>query len=256
MKIVWLAPEPPIPPLTGGRERPRRMLDYLARRHNVHLITFAAPEEEPGLMELRRNLARLTIVPYPSRRALLSKEMRRAVAAAIEDRPAVLHVQGLEMYRYVPPAARVRYVLDLHDVPGLLAARLLEIKPTLARIGQQWQAFTVQHRETEAVGRASAIMVVSEQDRTALSSAHVDQVGKIVVLPNGEDLNYWSRSDIAPDPATVLFPGALNWPPNIDAARVLIQAVLPYVRARVPNAKFVIAGYQPDPALRALSSSR
>jgi hypothetical protein len=72
MKIVWLAPEPPIPPLTGGRERPRRMLDYLARRHNVHLITFAAPEEEPGLEELRQNLARLTIVPYPSHRALLS----------------------------------------------------------------------------------------------------------------------------------------------------------------------------------------
>ena len=256
MKIVWLAPEPPVPPLTGGRERSQRMLAYLARRHTVQLITFATPEEEPGLMELHRELARLTIVPYPSRREPLSSQMSRVVAEAIGGRPDAVHVQGLEMYRYVPQNADVRYVLDLHDVPGLLEARLIAVKAApLARIWSQLKLAAVNRRETEAICQASAVIVVSEQDRKALRSAHVAQDNKIVVIPNGVDLDYWALSEVDPDPATVLFPGALNWPPNIDAAIMLIHAVLPYVRARVPQVQVIIAGYQPDPALRALAQA-
>ena len=256
MKIVWLAPEPPVPPLTGGRERSRRMLDYLARRHTVQLITFAAPEEEPGLMELRWKLARLTIVPYPSRRDPLSSQMRRVVATALRGQPDAVHVQGLEMYRYVPQNANVRYVLDLHDVPSLLGARLITVEPArLARIWSQLRLAAVNRLENEAVCQASAVIAVSEQDRKALSSAHVDQDRKIVVIPNGVDLDDWALSEVDPDPATVLFPGALNWPPNIDAAQMLIHSVLPYVRARVPQVQVIIAGYQPDLALRALAQA-
>jgi len=256
MKIVWLAPEPPVPPLTGGRERARRMLDYLAQQHAVQLITFASPEEEPSLMELRRKLARLTIVPYPSRRESASSQMHRVVAEALEASPEVAHVQGLEMQRYVPRNAHVRCVLDLHDVPSLLKARLIKAETALlVRSRNRLELIAVKRREAEAVCRASAIIVVSEHDRKMLSSAHMDQASKIIVMSNGVDLDYWTLSESDSDPATVLFPGALNWPPNIDAAQMLIRSVLPHVRVRVPQVQAIIAGYQPDPALRALAQA-
>ena len=256
MNIVWLAPEPPIPPLTGGRERSRRMLDYLARQHAVHLLTFATQQEKSELDGLRHELASLTAIAYPSCWGYLSSPMCEAVAKAIQSRPDVVHIQGLDMYRYMPTGSDIRCVLDLHDVPGLLEARLMRLEPVFP--ASVWRALRLAHLyhcEITAIRRASAVIVVSEQDRIALMSAYADQAHKIVVIPNGEDLVYWAWSEADPDPATVMFPGALNWPPNVDAARVLIQSVLPYVRASVPQAQVIIAGCQPDSALRAMVQS-
>jgi glycosyltransferase involved in cell wall biosynthesis len=256
MNIVWLAPEPPIPPLTGGRERSRRMLEYLARRHAVHLVTFAAQEEKSGLDDLRHELADLTAIAYPSGWEYWSSQMCQAVGDAISSWPDLVHIQGLDMYRYMPSGSNIRCVLDLHDVPGLLEARLMRLEPTFP--ASIWRAMKLAHVyccEITAIRRANAVIVVSEQDRMALASAYADQAHKLVVIPNGQDLGYWTWSGADPDPATVMFPGALNWLPNIDAARVLIQSVLPYVRASVPQVQVIIAGCQPDPALHALVQS-
>ena len=255
MNIVWLAPEPPIPPMTGGRERARRMLDYLAQRHAVHLVTFATREEGSGLAEMRQELVGLTAIPYPSRPEHLSSQMYRAAAEVIQNWSEVVHIQGLDMYRYLPAGSDIRCILDLHDVPSVLEARLIKVESVLlARIWRRLRFASMYRRETAAIRRANAVIVVSEQDRMAKSFC-ASPARKIVVIPNGVDMDCWASADIDPDPTTVLFPGALNWPPNIDAARVLIQFVLPYVRASVPQVHVIVAGCQPGRVLRALAGS-
>ncbi len=256
MNIVWLAPEPPVPPLTGGRERSRRVLDYLGQRHTIHLVTFAAPEERPALADLRQSVSLVTPVPYPARWGRISHHMRRAVEQATRCRPDVVHAQGLDMARYAPTDTGIRSVLELYDVPHLLNARLLDATPSpRSKLWRAWSLACVRRREAIALRRASAVIVVSEQDQSALASAHAARVPEIVLVPNGVDLDYWTPPDIAPDPCTLLFPGALNWSPNVDAARVLARSVLPRVRASLPQARAIIAGRRPGPDLRALARS-
>lgn len=256
MNIVCLTPEPPVPPLTGGRERLCRMIGYLGRRHDIHLLTFAAREEEKRLTGLRRTVAKLTPIPYPARWGCFSDEMQQAVDQAMCCRPDAVHVQGLDMFRYAPVGPDTRFVLDLHDVPSLLEARLMKVTPaSLASIWHPLRLARVRRREAAAIRWASAVIVVSERDRMTLMAAHADYAPEIVVIPNGVDLNYWTPSDIAPHPDTVLFPGALNWTPNVDAAGVLIQSVLPHVRASLPRARAIVAGRQPGPGLCTLAQS-
>jgi glycosyltransferase involved in cell wall biosynthesis len=54
-----------------------------------------------------------------------------------------------------------------------------------------------------------------------------------------------------PDP-TVAFTGTLDYPPNVDAARLLVSRIWPAVRARVPTARLVIAGRRPTAKVGAL----
>ena len=69
-------------------------------------------------------------------------------------------------------------------------------------------------------------------------------------VPNGV-----ARPDAAgaEDPRpTVIFAGTLDYPPNVDAVAWAAASVWPGIRARVPDARWVIAGRRPVAAVRAL----
>jgi glycosyltransferase involved in cell wall biosynthesis len=257
MKILWLEPEPSLPPLTGGRERAGRLLDYVSQRHAVHLLTFAVPEDEPGLAGLRTNLTGVTAVPYPSDLKKLSLPMLQAVqVATARFNPDVFQVHGLDLWPYVPSG--FRRVLDLYDIPSVLHSQLLAALPAKAfllrwrqrRIVTRWR-----RREMIAMTEAAAVIVVSQADRAALL-ANVDKsAAPAFVVPNGVTWNNWPSASQPPEPATILFPGALNWQPNVEAARVLVTEVLPQVQKQIPGVNIVIAGRLPDPSIIRLAES-
>ena len=66
--ILYLAPEAPVPPLSGGRERAQQLLAALTQRAPLHLLSCASAEEAPQLVSLARGLglAGLTVQPYPA----------------------------------------------------------------------------------------------------------------------------------------------------------------------------------------------
>jgi glycosyltransferase involved in cell wall biosynthesis len=47
----------------------------------------------------------------------------------------------------------------------------------------------------------------------------------------------------------ILFLGALDWRPNLDAVGLMLDAIFPKVRALEPKAKLVIVGRHPPPGL-------
>jgi glycosyltransferase involved in cell wall biosynthesis len=247
MKILWLEPEPPVAPFTGGRERARRLLDYLSPRHAIHLLTYAAPEDEPKLAALRSQLAGVTTVPYSPRPDKPCSSMQQAVTTALGHfRPDSFHVHGLDLWPYAPPAAR--RVLDLYDIPSLLHARLLAAAHH-GRLLSGWRErrkpASWRRREIAALAEAAAVIVVSPTDRAALLAGVDGTIAPVIVVPNGVTLSDWPPAVVLPEPATILFPGALNWRPNIDAVHVLVREVLPVVQKQVPGVNVVIAGRQP-----------
>jgi glycosyltransferase involved in cell wall biosynthesis len=226
-------------------------LDYLCQRHTIYLLTFAAPEDGPGLDELRLRLAGVTAVPYPPNLSKPSLPMQQAMQATIRHfQPDTLHVNGLDLWPYAPPDTR--RVLDLHDIPSRLHSRLLTIQrgiPWLSDWRSRRAASGWRRREAEAVVRATAVIVTSEPDRAAILDGIDEKVPPVVVIPNGVTLADWPPATNPPKPATILFPGALNWPPNIDATQGLAQDVLPLVQQRFPDVRVVIAGRLPDRAV-------
>lgn len=104
------------------------------------------------------------------------------------------------------------------------------------------------------------ILAVSAEDRAALLRLHPS--ARISIVPNGVDTDYFhpaalndEQSNLAlrnPTSHTLVFTGTLDFRPNIDAVTWFARTVLPLVRAQRPNARFVVVGRNPAPAVQSL----
>lgn len=229
MKILWLTWDAPIPPFGGGRERAFYTLNYLTARHQVYMLTFANPEE----------IDRVRAIPgvvhvHPITYGHVAT-MRAIMQALIEKwKPDCIHVQNFALYSIVPP--NVKHVLDPFDMPH---------DSLLSEKGKRY---------FDAVRHSEAMILVSDGERDKLPE---ELRSKVVVIPNGVDVDYWARGYRVPQqPATLLFPASLCWEPNIVGAQEFVKQVWAGIRAEAPDAQIVFAGRLPTKEVQALASKK
>ena len=75
-------------------------------------------------------------------------------------------------------------------------------------------------------------------------------VPRVEVVDNGVDVAYFAGVEVAPGSRQVLYLGALDWRPNLDALRLLLDDIFPRVRAAVGDATLAIVGRSPPDWLR------
>jgi glycosyltransferase involved in cell wall biosynthesis len=72
------------------------------------------------------------------------------------------------------------------------------------------------------------------------------------VVPNGIDLEYFRPIPRAAAPSGLIFTGAMDYLPNIDAVHHFCAAILPLVRRELPSTRFYVVGLNPPAAVRRL----
>jgi glycosyltransferase involved in cell wall biosynthesis len=65
------------------------------------------------------------------------------------------------------------------------------------------------------------------------------------VVDNGIDRAFFEQVHGQRDPWRILFLGALDWRPNLDAIGVLLDKIYPQIRSKEPSAKLWIVGRNP-----------
>ncbi len=70
-----------------------------------------------------------------------------------------------------------------------------------------------------------------------------------VIVPQGVDYDYWKRSSPPPGRNCIVFSGVMSYPPNADAAVLLLDTILPLVRRVLPELEVLIVGRDPLPKL-------
>jgi polysaccharide biosynthesis protein PslH len=109
------------------------------------------------------------------------------------------------------------------------------------------------------VAADSDASVLATEDEAALFRAMApEHAGAVRVLQNGVDAEFFDPSLVHPDPyepggPVIVFLGAMDYWPNIDAAAWFAREILPEVRQRMPTARFAVVGMNPAPAVRALA---
>jgi glycosyltransferase involved in cell wall biosynthesis len=139
-------------------------------------------------------------------------------------------------------------VVIAHNVDTLIWQRYYETETNFAKkvfLKTQWRKF--RRFEEEAFRQATRVVAVSEEDakliREEFGQPNVD------VVDNGIDRAYFENVRGERDPMRILFLGALDWRPNLDAVGLMLDAIFPKVRALEPKAKLVIVGRHPPPGL-------
>jgi sugar transferase (PEP-CTERM/EpsH1 system associated) len=276
--LLFLAHRIPYPPNKGDKIRSFHLLRYLAERYRVHLGTFLDDDADIPYVErlqnfcasvhivrLRPSLARLRsltgllfaeplTVPYYRDRSLVRWIARTIAQHAIER----VLVFSSSMAQFLP-ARRLAYeVVDFVDVDsdkwrqysGLRAWPIRSVYAREARLLLSW--------ERAVAARATHSVFVSDVEAGLFGMVAPEVKDRIVSVSNGVDTAYFSpdhcfNSPYGSDVQAVVFSGAMDYWPNIDATYWFSREVLPGIVSAVPDVRFYIVGMNPAPSVRALT---
>ena len=250
----------PVPADSGGKQRSSALLRRLTTIGEVTVCAFDDGTADHS--ELRRMGVQVCSAPRPGvvdsmigtvrRRSISagrfsSRDLLRQIMSAVHTPPDCLVVAYGQLAPYADLIEARHKVLDLHNVESALLASYAQSGARLASIVARIESRAMRRIERRALDAYNTISVVSDVDRGRLP----ETANRVVVCPNG-----WEPG--APLPAAseplVAFVGLLGWTPNVDAALWLTERVWPLVRREMPEARLVLVGRDPAPAVRALAA--
>ena len=187
-----------------------------------------------------------------------TKRSKRACRSfAREVRPDVVYSQ---MVRTMPLVARLPYpkVMDFQDALSMNTERRMEHSRGLWHYLLHFEFKMLRSSEYKAFSIFDALTIISEVDSEAIPHK---KNGEIHLVPNGVDFEHFKMSDELKVKASetlghfsIVFCGNMSYAPNVDAARYLVEEVMPLVWGKCPFATVLLAGADPKPAVRALPS--
>ncbi|NIO71689.1 MAG: glycosyltransferase [Anaerolineae bacterium] len=276
MRILYITPY--VPSLI--RVRPYYLIKYLSRRR--HLVTVlslqSTEQEEKDARELQSYCHRVETVKVTKQQSLLncfkalptmtplqaaychSLAMQRLIGRVLkEEQFDIVHVEHLRGAHFGTALAGVPKVYDSVHCISLLFEKALHSAPSLAsRFIARLELGRTRRYEGRLISQYDKVLVTSPQDKEALleldgRSHEQDQEKRIVVLPNGVDLEYFAFANGDRAPETLLFSGEMSYHASVAAASHLAQEVMPLIWARRPGVKLEIAGKNPPQAICALA---
>jgi glycosyltransferase involved in cell wall biosynthesis len=272
MRILWIKVGGLWPLNTGGRLRSFHILDELARRHSVTVLTTHSRGDDPEGLAERLSHAQVLSFPHAppkqgsARFALalarswltrlpvdLAKWRVRGLRRAARDRlvPECTDVCVVDFLTSVPNVrlgCGVPVVLFEHNVEHAIWKRLHDVESRpWARwpLALEWRK--VARSEARACAQASLTLAVSELDRESLRT--MAPAARVEAIPTGVDLQYFRSRPGAEQPGHLVFTGSMDWYPNEDGILDFLDRAWPTIRGRVPHARLTIVGRNPGPRL-------
>jgi len=250
--------------------RAHHVLRHLLRSHEVTLYAIGSPSgahRELGDVEpvgLEKRLFRISPAGYSwnAVKGLFSRlpfqvklyengELLRALTADVErGQIDLFFVQLLRMAEYVRPFSHIPRILDLVDSICLHYHRMPRIWHSPRWLAARVDRERVCRYEAQMPGRFDTVLLASPVDLAAVRKRTGGQ--NLVLVPNGVDLDNRPSVEESPEPNRIIFFGKLDYLPNADAAIYFVREILPLVRRTVPEAQFLVAGWSPPRAVRAL----
>jgi len=276
--LLYLVHRLPYPPNKGDKVRSYHLLQHLRRHHRVHLGTFVDdPADEAHLPQLRQWCASVHAVRLHPLRSRLASLRGLLTGDSLTEH--VYRDAGLARWvnetlareriaaAVVFSSAMAPYVMGRADLP--LLADLVDVDSA------KWSAYAPQHRwpmswlyrregrtllqlERRIAAGARRSFFATEKEAELFRGLAPEVAGRVEAMDNGVDAAYFAPDDARPAPfapgeTPLVFTGAMDFGPNVDAVTWFAREVLPALRAGRPGLRFHIVGRSPAPAVRALA---
>lgn len=278
-RVLWITDEPPDRTLGGGSIRQSYLLEALASEFPTDVLTAGVTLDQrtrelaANVTEIPRRSAPWTDHPV-GRRALslaitlgsphpsplyATRALRRDLAREIgggRGRYELVCVEHEALAPLLPPARGERWIITLHHLlSGMIASELALAPGRRQRWFRERELRKARALEQRAVDGYDRCIVCSDEDAAALRAIAGERSReRIAVIPNGVDLALLTPTPL-PGRPTVLLPGHLAYPPNIDGAVWFCSEVWPEVRAALPHATLMLVGRAPVEQVRELARS-
>jgi len=269
MDILFLSHCVPNPPNKGEKIRAYHEVMRLARRHRVHLCCFAKSESEIDDANALKAVCASVYVETLSRLALPAALLRFSLGASLTTsfyRSTKMLAYTKRLSAEVPLSTSVAFcsmmgpfapkgiplLFDCVDVDSEKWFQYAALRwPSFP---YKWEARRIRELEIRIGQQAHCTFVTTGQELALLQSFAPGVPAKRV--ENGVDFDYFAPQ--VPPPGVVgrmvvVFVGAMDYYPNVDAVVWFATQVFPQLRRAVPDAEFWIVGYKPTRTVRRLS---
>ncbi|MBO4306891.1 MAG: glycosyltransferase [Bacteroidales bacterium] len=271
MKILVILPRFPFPLEKGDKLRAYHQIRTLSNNNEVFLFALSHKSvPEYAIAEMRKYCKEIHLVRLPrlfaacnvirnffGTRSLQigywdSKKARNQFRQfEAEVNPDVIYAQMVRTMIYAAHSVRPK-VLDFQDALSMNLERRMSKYRGLRYFALHYEFKMLRSAEYNACGIFDALTIISESDSDAVPR-HKDT--EIEIVRNGVDFDYF-RHDLSEKKNSVVFCGNMQYAPNIDAARFLVNDIMPRVWKVYPDANVVIAGATPKPSVKRLENSR
>jgi polysaccharide biosynthesis protein PslH len=280
-KLLYLVHRLPFPPNKGDKISSNNMLNYFSARWRVHLGTFVDDPEDWQYVDMVRSKCEDScIVALPkskrvtgSLRGLLTgqalslsyygnTELQQWVRACVarECPDAVLIFSGV-MGRFVKGLlpAHVPVVFDAEDVDSEKWRSYAQSKrwPLAWLYKREADKLLAYEREMAAATHVS--IFVSREEAALFKQLAPESAHKTHYRTQGVDSAYFDPQLTFENPyqsgqKVLVFAGAMDYWPNIEAVKWFCDNVLDAVRKREPNFLFCIVGMKPAEEVKKLGN--
>lgn len=276
--ILYLVHRLPYPPNKGDKVRSYHLLKHLLKQHRVFLGTFIDdPEDSAHIPTLQAHCAGLHVArlnpkfaKLRSLNGLLANEaltLRYYRDAGLRDwvdsvcrseRIDACVVFSSAMAQYVDSQRRMPLLIDLVDVDS---AKWTQYAPK-HRWPMSWiygrEGRLLLNYERQIVSKAARSFLVTEAEVNLFRKLAPECGIRVDAMCNGVDADFFSPSPerstpFQQDEIPIVFTGAMDYWPNIDAVTWFVAEVLPGLVKHLPPLRFYIVGRSPTPEVLTLA---
>ena len=269
--LTVITPDLPYPPTGGAKIKSFLLLERLARRHDVSLVSVLKGDDADHVDALREAVPLQTVVTESVHRERGVRNLVRSIAAGrtlneyrtwsptLAERAGtvfgsadVIVADHLETVQYVPEPLWPKVVLHTHNAEHMLWRRYGQVAESLdERLGARFESRRIAARERRYARGVGAVLAAAD-DARAFADLGVGTTPFFPTMHIGDDATA-SLPDVEWEDTErlVFFLGTLTWPANTDGLIWFLDEVWPHVTDVDPDVRFVIGGKDAPPKLTA-----
>lgn len=277
--LLYLTHRIPYPPNKGDKIRSYHLLQHLRKHFKVYLGTFIDDEqdwqyvnhvnslcEETCFIRLDPLLARMRSLIYLFSSMPLSLPYYRSskLSTWVSNQLSngtIKHtvVFSSAMAQYISETDIACSVIDFVDVDSDKWSQYASTKVWPQKWVYQREADLLLKYERYVTKKCSYATFVSEKEAGLFKQLSPEVENKITYFNNGVDTEYFSPSQNFANPygsgaRILVFTGAMDYWPNVDAVRWFAVELFPAIRTKIPDLEFYIVGARPTKTVMELSA--
>ena len=269
MKILFVTPRFPYPPLKGDQTVAYHRLRLLSREHEITLLTLYQTDKELAysskLESFCKKIVPVRLSRYGSALNMLKgikssepfqvwyfkskrfeKELKDLVNKGGFD---IIHTYMLRLAGYTEDFNMPK-ILDLIDSMQLNFERRASLEKYPLKAIFNMELKRLKTYENKMVNKYDVSVVVSDKDKKYIDST------KVVSIPLGVDTDVFRPYGDLKKSKIIIFSGNMGYFPNENAILWFNEKCFSMIKEQVPDSRLLIVGNNPGPRLKAIHDGK
>ncbi len=268
-RILYLTPQLPYPPISGGVKKSNRLVSYLSQHYELGLMCFLKNDDSKYEMEYKKSIplieyysepinkprnAKNLVLSYVKKLPLniyrnFSESFKQRVRNCIDKYDAVF-IDHYLMFQYIPKGFKGKIILHQHNAEYVMWQRLAVNELNwLKKIMITMEYRRIRTYEKQMCIEADAILALPNDTEKLVGLGIESKKFYQTYHPGDTYLFEAPPMSFRQTKKSLLYIGTLTWEANVDGLIWFLEKIWPDIKSANPEIRLSIVGKNPNKRL-------